>query len=135
MKIRGHWGVAAATVTVAVLCGTCGKSAENGAATKPRVEVTELRGVIEKMPTPDKPQTLTIRHEATKDMESMAMPFTVAEGVPLTGLAVGNKVAFREELNLTARTDLVTKIEKLPADTTLKLGDMTMPGTMGMPPR
>ncbi len=133
MKIRGSWGMAATAVIVAGLCGACGKSAENGAATKPRVEVTELRGVIEKMPTADKPRTLTIRHEATKEMESMAMAFTVAEGVSLTGLAVGDKVAFREELNLTARTDLVTRIEKLPADTKLNLGDMTMPAMMTMP--
>jgi Cu/Ag efflux protein CusF len=133
MTIRLRWPLAAAVIVTGLL-GACGKSGENApATTKPKVEITELRGVIEKLPTADKPRTLMIRHEATKNMGAMTMAFTVAEGVPLTGLAVGDKVAFREELNLTARTDLVTKIEKLPADTTLNFGDMSMPGTMTMP--
>jgi Cu/Ag efflux protein CusF len=132
MALRGRWDVAVVMVLVELL-GACGNSEENAAATtKPIIEVTEMRGMIETMPTADAPRKLVIRHEATKDMEPMAMPFVVAEGISLTGLAVGDKVAFRHELNLTAGTELVTKIEKLPADTALNLGAVTMPGTMNM---
>jgi Cu/Ag efflux protein CusF len=133
MAFRRLWDVAAVFV-LAGLIGACGNSSDNAVATtKPKVEITDMRGVIEKLPTAEAPRKLVIRHEATKDMGPMAMPFVVAEGVPLTGLAVGDKLAFRYELNLTAGTELVTKIEKLPADTVLNLGAMSMPGTMKMP--
>ncbi len=131
MVLHKMWDVAAVVLLVGLL-GACGKSGEKGATTtQPKVEVTEMRGIIEKMPTADAPRKLVIRHEATKDMGAMAMPFVAAEGVSLTGLAVGDKIAFRHELNLTVGTELVTKIEKLPADTVLNLG--VMPGTMSMP--
>jgi Cu/Ag efflux protein CusF len=133
MVFRKRWDVAAILVLVGLI-GACGDSgATTPQATKPKVEVTDMRGVIEKLPTAEAPRKLVIRHEATKDMGSMAMPFVVTEGVPLTGLAVGDKLAFRYELNLTVGTELVTKIEKLPADTVLNLGAMSMPGTMTMP--
>jgi hypothetical protein len=77
---------------------------------------------------------LAIWHEPTAQMGAMTMEFTMAEGIPLTKLKVGDIVAFRHEVNLTARTDLVTKLEKLPADTLLNMGGaMTMPGGMTMP--
>jgi Cu/Ag efflux protein CusF len=130
MTVRGRWDVMAVLV-VAGLVGACGKSGESAAATtQPKVEVTEMRGIIEKMPTPEAPRRVMIHHEATKAMGAMTMPFVVAEGVSLAGLAVGDKVAFRHEVNLTVGTELVTKIEKLPAETQLKLEAMTMPGTM-----
>jgi Cu/Ag efflux protein CusF len=126
-------GIVAAALFFAGLLGACGNSSEKAApATQPKIEVTEMRGIIEAMPAADAPRKLVIRHEATKDMGPMAMPFVAAQGVSLTGLAVGDKVAFRHELNLTAGTELVTKIEKLPADTVLNLGAMSMPGTMNM---
>jgi Cu/Ag efflux protein CusF len=125
--------VVAAVLLFAGLLGACGKSGENAAATtQPKIEITEMRGIIEKMPPAEAPRKLVIRHEATKDMGPMAMPFVAAEGVSLAGLAAGDKVAIRHELNLTAGTELVTKIEKLPADTVLNLGAMSMPGTMNM---
>jgi Cu/Ag efflux protein CusF len=132
MVFRRKWDVAAVWIVVGLL-GACGNSGENAAATtQHKVEVTEMRGMIEKLPTTEAPGKLVIRHEATKDMGPMAMPFVVAEGVSLAGLAVGDKVAFRHELNLTAGTELVTKIEKLPADMELNLGAMSMPSTMNM---
>jgi Cu/Ag efflux protein CusF len=132
MAFHRMWDLAAVLLFVG-LVGACGKSSENTTATtQPKVEVTEMRGIIEKMPPTEAPRKLVIRHEATKDMGPMVMPFVAAEGVSLTGLAVGDKVAFRHELNLTAGTELVTKIEKLPADTVLNLGAMSMPGTMNM---
>lgn len=133
MVFRKRWDAAAILVLVGLI-GACGDSGNTTPqATKPKVEVTDMRGVIEKLPTAEAPRKLVIRHEATKDMGPMAMPFMVAEGVPLTGLAVGDKLAFRYELNVTVGTELVTKIEKLPADTVLNLGAMSMPGTMKMP--
>jgi Cu/Ag efflux protein CusF len=133
MAVRGSWKVAVALMAAGLL-GACGNSGENAtAATKPKVEVYEMRGVIEKLPAQDAPRKVTIRHEATKEMGVMTMGFALAEGVSLTGLAVGDKVAFRYEVNLTAGTEWVTKMEKLPADTSLNLGATSMPGMMTMP--
>ncbi len=80
-----------------------------------------MRGVIERMGSDNAPRRLIIRHESTADMESMAMPFSVDEGVPLTGLAVGDKVAFTFEIDMTTHAEHVTKLSKLPADTVLKI--------------
>jgi Cu/Ag efflux protein CusF len=132
MALYSRWDVAV-VLFLAGLIGACGNSGDNVPTTKPKVEVMAMRGVIEKMPTAEAPRKLVIRHEATKDMGPMTMPFVVAEGVSLTGLAWGDKIAFRHELNLTAGTELVTQIEKLPADTVLNLGAMSMPTTMKMP--
>jgi hypothetical protein len=53
-------------------------------------------------------------------MDSMSMPFSIAEGVSLNGLAVGDKVSFRVEADAKTDSERVTKLEKLPADTVLK---------------
>ena len=133
MTMHRRWGVTTAMI-LAVFLGACGKSGEDAApATKPKVEVYEMRGEVRKLPMADRPRTLTIRHEVTKEMGAMTMEFTAAEGVSLAGLAVGDKVAFRYEVDLAARTERVTKIEKLPPDTVLNFGAMSMPGTMSMP--
>jgi len=104
------------------LLAACGPSGTSAPATKPNTDIYSLRGIIEKLPTPEAPRTLIIRHEATKDMESMTMPFTIDAAVPLTGLAVGDKITFRYEIDWTQRLEHVTKIEKLPADTVLNFG-------------
>jgi len=97
------------------------------AATTSRVY--EMRGIIMQLGTAKAARQLVIHHEATKNMESMTMPFAVDEGVSLAGLAVGDKVSFRFEVDLNTDMEHVTKIEKLPADTQLNL-----PGTPAASP-
>lgn len=96
----------------------------------PTVAAYDMRGVIERLGTAQAPRQLIIRHEATTDMESMAMPFHIDDAVPLTGLAVGDKVAFRFEIDLNTHAEHVTKLEKLPADTVLKI---SLPATAASP--
>ena len=86
----------------------------------PQNTVYDLRGVIERLGTNQSPRELIIHHEASKDMDSMSMPFSIAEGVSLNGLAVGDKVSFRVEADAKTDSERVTKLEKLPADTVLK---------------
>ena len=80
---------------------------------------------------------LTIHHESVpgfhdrqgnpSHMDSMAMPFAVADGVPLNGIAAGDKVAFTFEVRWKTEPALrVTKLEKLPADTALVFGGPTL---------
>ena len=125
MAICRH-GLMAVMVMGAALLLACGDSGEKPV---PRVEVNDMRGIVVRTPTAEKPRVVAIWHEATRQMGAMTMEFTVAEGISLTKLKVGDIVAFRQEVNLTARTDLVTKLEKLPADTVLDFGagGMTMP--------
>jgi Cu/Ag efflux protein CusF len=89
-----------------------------------------VRGQIAQLPDPAKPSaTLQIKHEAIDDfagrdgslgMDSMTMPFPLAPGVSLEGLAVGDIVEFVFELDWSASpTYRVTRIAELPADTAL----------------
>ena len=58
-------------------------------------------------------------------MKSMTMPFTPAEGLDLSGIAVGDKVRMTFEVRWNARPLLrIVKLEKLPPDTKLELGSM-----------
>jgi len=110
---------------VAALLAACGPPGNATPASQPNIVITPLRGIIEQLPTPDAPRTLTIRHELTQDMPSMTMPFTLGPAVPLTGLSVGDKISFRYEIDLTPRLEHVTQIQKLPPDTVLNFGPAT----------
>jgi Cu/Ag efflux protein CusF len=105
-----------------VLLVACKPPVASTPATKPNIDVYPMRGIIEQLPSPAAPRTLIVHHEATKDMESMTMAFTLDTAVPLTGLAVGDKISFRYEIDWNQHLDHVTKIEKLPADTVLNFG-------------
>jgi Cu/Ag efflux protein CusF len=137
MIMRGQW-LTAAAILIAGLLAACGDSGQNTTTkptsrTAPVVEIEDMRGQIVKLPVPENPHVLSIHHEPTKNMGAMTMYFTVTPNVPLADLAVGDKVAFRYEINLTARTELITKITKLPADTVLNFPAMSMPAGMSMP--
>ena len=56
-------------------------------------------------------------------MDSMTMPFTVAESVDLEGIETGTKIRFRLTVDWSApEPALITGNEKLPPDTPLELG-------------
>jgi Cu/Ag efflux protein CusF len=111
------------TISFALLAAfSACKPSDSAPAPAPTTKtVYEMRGVIERLGTASAPRQLRIRHESTPDMESMAMPFSIDEGVPLTGLAVGDKVAFTFEIDSATQVEHVTKLSKLPADTVLKI--------------
>jgi Cu/Ag efflux protein CusF len=74
--------------------------------------------------------TLSIRHEAIPDfadrsgavtgMSPMVMPFPVAEGVSLAGLAPGAKIRFTFVMDWERNRMEIERLEPLPADTALR---------------
>jgi Cu/Ag efflux protein CusF len=80
----------------------------------------------------DAPRELTIRHEAIDDfadrsgaivgMNAMVMPFPVDRGVPIGGLAPGDKVRVRFSMDWEKNRFAIESIEKLPTDTPLEFG-------------
>jgi Cu/Ag efflux protein CusF len=134
LRLGQSWG----TLTVICLClagvSACTPSDQpppttEAAATAP---ADNMRGVIERLGTTTNPRELIIRHEPTKDMDSMAMPFVVDSGISIAGLAVGDKVAFRLETDPKSDADRVVRIDKLPADVGLNIPSATVPGTNAM---
>jgi Cu/Ag efflux protein CusF len=88
-----------------------------------------MRGEIVRLPDAEA-REIWIRHEAVPDfkdadgkvvgMESMTMPFDLAPGAGIDGLAVGDRVSFRLEMRWQgASPAVVTALEKLPAGTRL----------------
>lgn len=97
----------------------------------PADQVYTVRGQIVALPDPAKPASqLQIHHEEIPNfvgaqgtvvgMKEMTMPFPLAPGVSLEGLAVGDKVEFTFDVWLKPRmTYHLSKISKLPPETAL----------------
>ena len=103
-----------------------------GAAPEPlSVDTYSTRGIVRRMPSGGPAgQELYIHHEAIaafKDsrgevvgMESMAMPFPVAEPALLNGLQAGDRVEFDFEVSWEGSPPLrIIRLTELPADTRL----------------
>lgn len=123
---------------VAVACGSHEGHGGGAAAPAPPAgppdAVYTFKGKVTGLPVanaPDGPE-LSVHHEAIPTfaaadgkvvgMDSMTMPFSLAPGVDLAGIAVGDPVEMRLELrwNETPPARL-TAVRKLPADTPLDL--------------
>jgi Cu/Ag efflux protein CusF len=117
-------------------CAGGGGKAQPGAAASeaaaPRKVATyEGRGEVTGLPDPNDPSTsLTLRHEAIDDftdidgdvvgMDPMTMPFPLADGVSLAGLAPGDKVSFTLEVEWEGDPPYrIVRIDKLPPETPL----------------
>lgn len=117
--------------------------ATNGADGAGDVQVYEVRGQVTALPDPSDPlSNLRLRHEAVADfvgmdgevvgMESMNMPFPVAEGLSLEGLEVGDPVTFTLEVDWDGDPAYrVTRIERLPEGTELDWGAARPPSGTG----
>ncbi len=110
--------------------GTSGDSAGDAAASELRVY--PVRGLLRSLPEPEseRPEIL-VRHEAIDDfvgingevvgMDSMSMPFPLAPGLDLSGVAPGDKVLLRLEVDWAADEPArVTAIEKLDPESELE---------------
>ena len=107
-------------------------SPDESASLPPVVHTYDVRGVVRQLPRPEAPQPeIWIHHESITDfvdingkvkgMDSMTMPFFPAQELSLEGIAVGDKVTFKLEVDWQAMPPAhVTAIEKLPADTPLE---------------
>jgi hypothetical protein len=131
LTASGRWA-AAIVPLAAIVVAACG----GGRALPPADATYSVRGQVEALPHAGSPD-LYVHHEEVKGfigrdgkpahMDSMTMPFTPAADVPLTGIAVGDKVAMTFEVRWHADPLLrVVKLEKLPADTILDLGGPTL---------
>lgn len=113
----------------------CSKPPEKPAVAPaaPPEQVYTVRGRIEALPAGDKPgSSLRIEHEpidnfvrqdGTMGMDSMSMPFPLAQGVALEGFAKGDIIEFTFEVRWKSQPHMqLTKIMKAPAGTELHLG-------------
>jgi hypothetical protein len=124
------FAMACAALLLAAGCSGCG--------TKGRDHT--VRAMVVQAPDPANPAGgLYLYHEAIDDwvgrdgkqdgMDPMAMPFPVARGVPLTGLAANDKVEVTLHVDWDADTAVqITKLRKLPPDTRLVFRAAVPPG-------
>jgi hypothetical protein len=99
-----------------------------------------VRGMVVQAPDPANPAGgLYLYHEAIDDwvgrdgkqegMDPMGMPFPVARGVPLTGLAANDKIEVTLHVDWNADTAVeITQLRKLPRDTRLVFRAAKPPG-------
>ena len=91
-----------------------------------------VRGLVRTAPTPERALIL-VYHEAIPEfadangnvvgMDSMTMPFDLAEGVKTQGIKAGDKIRFDLEVDWSLRVPgRVTAVEQLPPETELELG-------------
>jgi Cu/Ag efflux protein CusF len=118
---------AAVAASAALVLGACGNQ-----PLPPADSTYSVRGQVVELPASARGE-LTVHHEDVPDfrdrdgkpshMDSMAMPFALAPGLPMSGIEPGDKVAMTFEVRWTAQPALrITKLEELPADTALDLG-------------
>lgn len=106
---------------------------EDGRSVRSRIHTYEIRGEIVELPDPADPLSgFYVRHEAIDEwvgmdgevdlMDSMTMPFPLADDLSLEGIEAGDKVLFTLRVAYDDDpTFQVTHIEKLPDDTVLEL--------------
>jgi hypothetical protein len=130
-----HQTTASAILLASALAlAACGPGSPDGRTAgepPPPADTYETRGLVRQLPRAERPGSeLYIHHEAVPDfrdadgevvgMESMAMPFPVADPSMLDGLEPGDKVAFTFEMRWEGGDPLlVTRLEKLPPETRL----------------
>ena len=118
---------------VALAIALAGATLACGKAELPAADGTyQVRGQVIDVPR-EEGDNLTVHHEAIADfrdregkpseMESMSMPFTVAPGVSLAGIAPGDKVEMTFEVRWEGGAPLrVVALHELPESTALDLG-------------
>lgn len=100
-----------------------------------------VRGIVRQLPSPGDPASdFYLEHEAipgfvgrdgqASGMDSMTMPFELAKGVSLEGVAIGDPVEVRLHVDWSADLAVVvTALEELPAGTRLDLPSGERSGT------
>jgi len=131
--------------SLAVLTGGCrSKHSVPSGASADRQGITytyHLRGIIKAMPQGGQlPESLSIKvgpithwvgmSGKVEPMMAMTMPYQLAHGVSLHGIAAGDKVAFTYEVNWIADRMVITQIKKLPAHTVI---NFSMPADTPVP--
>jgi len=118
-------------VTLALALAACHRSSQNSGATPAPTKRYTVRALVVTLPAQSSDE-VTLRHEAIPDftdqsgagvgMDSMEMPFPIAKGVSLAGLASGDKVEATFSVDWSQGRYAVESIKKLPPETPLELG-------------
>lgn len=117
---------------LSLVAPACSRGVQPGDPETPAVQSYEVRGEVTRLPSAAEP-ALYVRHEAVPGfvdmdgevvgMDSMTMPFPLAEGVALEGIAPGDRVRFTLEVEWEGDPPYrITRIEELAAGTELDLG-------------
>lgn len=114
-------------VALAMVAPGCRGKGGSGDAS-PAARRYTVRGEVVKLPPPQ----LVLRHEAIPDfvdasgkvtgMRSMAMPFDLAPGTTVQGVAPGDPVEVVLAVDWTRPSIAIERVRKLPAGTVLRLG-------------
>lgn len=130
----------AAIICAGLVLAACSERAPNQPPpTAPDQIYRGVRGVVTDLPDPSRPvSNFTIHHERIDDfvngagevvgMTEMQMPFPLAEGVSIEGLAIGDKLSFTFEVRWDrSRTPPLpswhlTEWTRLPPETELHFG-------------
>jgi Cu/Ag efflux protein CusF len=139
--MRAHSGIRRVLGLLALLpalaASACGPSAPAPAGA---VASYEMRGEIVRLPLAGS-REIAIRHEAVPGfrdesdkvvgMDAMTMPFSLAQGLSVDGLAPGDRVSFTLEMRWHDPREIarVSRLEKLPPGTTLAWESPTLPGS------
>ena len=136
MKISTHIGLFIAPVAAAILliggCGSRHSGKAQSSTTEPGITYSyHLRGIVKALPAAlgQLPENVTIKvgpiahwvgmSGKIEPMMAMTMPYQLAHGVTLHGIATGDKVAFTYKVNWTADRMVITRIRTLPAGTVI----------------
>lgn len=128
--------LASATLVVIAALGLSGCGERTAPETKtatPSATVHQVRGVVRQLPTAGGVPFL-VEHEAIPDfvdirgtvapMDSMTMPFALADHGLLEGIAVGDTISFELQVDWqTSPAIVIVAIERLPSGTEIDLGD------------
>ncbi|MFO7652748.1 MAG: copper-binding protein [Candidatus Krumholzibacteriia bacterium] len=140
--------IAGVVLPLALILAACGGEGEDDRATMqadahdtgdarvtdhgdgPMTEVYTVRGIVERLPEEGGDRSVYIRHQAIPEyrddtgevvgMDSMTMPFPVADSVSLDGLEPGDPVEFTFEVSYQPSRYEITAIEELPAGTEVR---------------
>jgi|CXWL01.1.fsa_nt_gi Cu/Ag efflux protein CusF len=128
MRILGSLLFAASSLVLPGLLTAC-----KGSPAAPVVATHVVRGRVESLPQKGVPAAaFSVTHEAiegwvrgngAKGMASMTMPFPLADGVSLEGVAVGDKIEFKIEQTPANKTKpyKVVAVKVLPSETELTI--------------
>ena len=106
-------------------------SSSSNSSTQQGITYTyHLRAIVKALPLPGQsPASISLKTQPIANwvgfnghvtpMMAMTMPYQLAPGVSLSGIAFGDKVAFTYKVNWTRDRMVITRIQKLPAGTIL----------------
>jgi Cu/Ag efflux protein CusF len=132
-KTLRHSLTAIVFLTSLIAAGCSGSGSAGGDSAKTaKAQVHTIRGQVVRLPDPASgDRSLTLAHEAIDNfagrdgkvtgMDPMTMPFTVAQGVSLDGIAVGDVVEFKLRVDWEAEGEPteITEVKELPPGTQL----------------